>query len=85
MICPRTAFFAPSIARSLSESIGYISAELVVPYPPGIPALIPGELITLEIVKFLKTVLNLGATLTGCSDPTLATINVVDHYPSHHP
>jgi arginine/lysine/ornithine decarboxylase len=82
VICPRMAFFAPVQRRSLTKSIGYSSAELVCPYPPGIPTLIPGETITIEKVQFLQTVLALGATLTGCSDPNLATINVVDHHPS---
>lgn len=77
VIRPRTAFFAPVQLRSLEKSIGYISAEQIVPYPPGIPVLIPGEAITLEKVQFLQTLLNSGATLTGCSDPTLETINVV--------
>jgi arginine/lysine/ornithine decarboxylase len=74
------AFFTPVQRRSLTKSIGYVSAELVCPYPPGIPALIPGEAITVEKVQFLQTVLALGATLTGCSDPTLATINIVDDH-----
>jgi arginine/lysine/ornithine decarboxylase len=80
VICPRMAFFTPVQRRSLTKSIGYVSAELVCPYPPGIPALIPGEAITVEKVQFLQTVLALGATLTGCSDPTLATINIVDDH-----
>ncbi len=77
VICPRTAFFAPSQRRSLTESIGYMSAELVCPYPPGIPTLIPGEPISADVIEFLQTVLRLGATLTGCNDPTLKTINVL--------
>jgi arginine decarboxylase len=81
VIDPRTAFFAPVQRRSLSQSMGYMSAGLVCPYPPGIPVLIPGETITVEKVQFLQTVLALGATLTGCSDPTLATINVVAPHP----
>lgn len=77
VICPRTAFFAPVQRQSLIESIGDISAELVCPYPPGIPVLIPGETITIQQVQFLQIALTLGATLTGCSDPTLETLNVV--------
>ncbi|MGB3534515.1 MAG: aminotransferase class I/II-fold pyridoxal phosphate-dependent enzyme [Microcoleaceae cyanobacterium] len=78
VIDPRIAFFAPNIALRLSESIGYISAEQICPYPPGIPILIPGETITQERVNLLQTLLKLGATLTGCRNPTLETIHVVD-------
>ncbi|MGB3403417.1 MAG: aminotransferase class I/II-fold pyridoxal phosphate-dependent enzyme [Microcoleaceae cyanobacterium] len=77
VIRPRIAFFAPVKVRSLWQSVGYISAEQICPYPPGIPVLIPGETITIEQVEFLQTVLKQGATLTGCSDPTLKNINVV--------
>ena len=77
IICPRTAFFAPVKRQLLTESIGGMSAELVCPYPPGIPTLIPGELITSEKIYFLQTALKLGATITGCSDPTLETINII--------
>lgn len=50
---PRVAFSAPSKVVSCAEAIGEISAESVMIYPPGIPVVIPGEIITKEIVDML--------------------------------
>jgi arginine decarboxylase len=59
-------------------AIGKIAAESICPYPPGIPVLIPGEIITTAAINYLQQILNLGGELAGCSDPTLATIGIVD-------
>ena len=58
---PRDAYFGPSREIPLvseqhglnREVLGAISADLVVPYPPGIPVLIPGQIINEEIANFL--------------------------------
>ncbi len=41
-VSPRDAFFAQKNCLPIEKSVGYISAELLCPYPPGIPVLIPG-------------------------------------------
>jgi len=74
---PREAFFAPSITVATPESIGCISAELVCPYPPGIPVLMPGEVITEEAIAYLENLFALDASITGCSDFSLKTLKVV--------
>lgn len=76
-ISPREAFFRKNDSILLEESIGYISAEIICPYPPGIPILMPGEIISLEALEYLKEVTRLGAIISGCSDSTLKTIKVV--------
>ena len=75
-LSPRQAFFAPSHPQPLEATVGCISAEIVCPYPPGIPVLMPGEAIAPEAITYLKQVLALGGTITGCSDPTLETLVV---------
>ena len=50
---PRDAYFAPHETVAVDEAIGQVSAELVAPYPPGIPVLAPGERITAEAVAGL--------------------------------
>ena len=54
VLSPREAFFAPSVALPLAECAGRVSAEMVTPYPPGIPVLGPGEEISAEIVAYLQ-------------------------------
>jgi arginine decarboxylase len=53
ILAPREAFFAPNETVTAAEAVGRVSAELVAPYPPGIPVLAPGELITAEAVAAL--------------------------------
>ncbi|ELR98621.1 arginine/lysine/ornithine decarboxylase, partial [Gloeocapsa sp. PCC 73106] len=76
-ITPRDAFFAPTQIQALAESVGEVSAELICPYPPGIPVLIPGERITTEAIAYLQQVTQNGAMITGCQDTSLETIAIV--------
>ena len=82
-LSPREAFFAPveTLAIEQIEQTAYrsshVSAELVCPYPPGIPVLMPGEVITEGALDFLKQTLALGGVITGCSDPELTTLKVI--------
>jgi arginine/lysine/ornithine decarboxylase len=75
---PRDAFFAPARAVPLGAAAGEVSTELVIPYPPGIPVLAPGEIITADKIAYLREGAAHGMYLSGPADPTLATIRVVD-------
>jgi arginine decarboxylase len=77
-ITPRQANRARHISVSIDEAIGKISAESICPYPPGIPVLIPGEIITREALDYLRSILALGGEIVGCSDPDLETIKIVN-------
>jgi arginine/lysine/ornithine decarboxylase len=74
---PREAFFAPAETVTLEQAVDRISTELVCPYPPGIPVLLPGEAIAPAALDYLQQVLALGGSITGCSDLTLQTFKVV--------
>jgi arginine decarboxylase len=50
---------------------------MIIPYPPGIPVLMPGELITAEAVEYLKLCVHQGIKLNGAADPKLGRINVI--------
>ena len=52
---PREAYFHPSEYIPSEESIGKICNEVVLPYPPGIPMILPGEIITQNNAKFIMT------------------------------
>jgi lysine decarboxylase len=77
VISPRDAFFAPHLTVPADEAIGRVSAELVAPYPPGIPVLAPGERITSEAVEGLRKVMADGTQVRYAADRTLATFQVV--------
>ena len=69
---------APTHSRiSLTDSVGQVSAELLCPYPPGVPVLFPGETITAAAVDQIRRALEVGGTVTGASDPTLNTVLVI--------
>ena len=74
---PRDAFYARSRMVPLDDAIGRVAAELVIPYPPGIPAIVPGEVLTLETVALLQDGVRQGLHLRGATDPTLETIRIV--------
>ncbi|HLO87756.1 MAG TPA: aminotransferase class I/II-fold pyridoxal phosphate-dependent enzyme [Nostocaceae cyanobacterium] len=76
-ISPRAAFFAQNETLPLQEASERICTEIVCPYPPGIPVLIPGELITKEILAYLQQILSNGGFITGCTDVSLQTLKVV--------
>ena len=59
---------------ALNESIGQVSAEFMYLYPPGIPILVPGELITGQFVRNVRRYMEKGLNLQGLSDYTNETI-----------
>jgi lysine decarboxylase len=74
---PRTAFFAPATTVPSGQAPGRISAELIAAYPPGVPILAPGELITPELLATLRQQAAEGARIAYASDPTLRTLRVL--------
>ncbi len=74
---PRDAFFAPTHIGTISECIGYKSAEMICPYPPGIPVIMPGEIITREAIEYLHSIRDQGGTITGCCDSSLKTLKIL--------
>jgi arginine decarboxylase len=77
VMSPRDAFFAPHLTVPADEAIGLVSAEVVAPYPPGIPVLAPGERITSEAVEGVRQVMADGTQVRYAADRTLATFQVV--------
>ncbi|MBW4681415.1 MAG: aminotransferase class I/II-fold pyridoxal phosphate-dependent enzyme [Microcoleus vaginatus WJT46-NPBG5] len=76
-LSPRDAFFAATETLPVEQTCTRISAESICPYPPGIPVLIAGEIITATALDYLQQVQRNGGTITGCSDPNLKTLKVV--------
>jgi arginine/lysine/ornithine decarboxylase len=74
---PRDAFFAQTEHVKPRDAPGRVSAELVTPYPPGIPAAAPGEVYTDAIVDYLEEIVANGAFVEGAADQSLDTLRVV--------
>lgn len=61
----------------LTESIGRISASYINPYPPGIPQLAPGEVITEELLELVRILKEKKITIVGLQGPKKDMINVM--------
>lgn len=76
-MCPRDAFFAASETVSAAAAVGRVSAETVAPYPPGIPVIAPGEVITAEFLGAPLEAASDGTRIAYCADPTVRALRVV--------
>ncbi len=76
-LSPREAFFAPTEILPIEQAFDRICAELICPYPPGIPVLLPGEAITKTALDYLQQVQTRGGVISGCADATLKTLKVL--------
>ncbi len=74
---PRDAFFGRVEDVPVEQAVGRISAEQITPYPPGIPAVVPGERINEAVLDYLRTGLAAGMNLPDPADPSLRTVRVV--------
>ena len=75
---PHRAFYAPKKSLVLEKCVGHICAEFVMIYPPGIPILSPGELVTQEIVEYIRYAKQKGCSMLGPEDMGVNRLNVID-------
>ncbi|GMA62236.1 aminotransferase class I/II-fold pyridoxal phosphate-dependent enzyme [Alicyclobacillus fastidiosus] len=74
---PRSAFYAKTEIVPLQASVGRTMAEMVMVYPPGIPILLPGEVITQDNIDYIEANLRAGLPVQGPDDPEIRLIKVV--------
>ncbi len=77
VVAPRDAFLGRSDRVPVQDAVGRVSCESIAGYPPGIPALLPGERITAETVAYLRALVDGGSRLHGASDPSFAFVHVL--------
>src|SRR4051794_31411506 len=74
---PREAFFASVEDVPIEEATGRIAAEQITPYPPGIPAVLPGECINDAVLEYLASGRRAGMFLPDAADGDLKTVRIV--------
>ena len=74
---PREAFSSVKTSVEIKNSVGLKSGEFLMAYPPGIPILCPGEIITQEIVDYVQKLKEVGLYVQGTEDPEVEYIKVV--------
>ena len=78
ILSPQEAFYRPRKMLPIKESAGNVCGEFAMCYPPGIPILAPGELITQEIVEYILFAKDRGCSLQGTEDPNVEYLNVIE-------
>ena len=74
---PQRAFYAEKEQIPIRETVGRICGEFVMCYPPGIPILAPGEMITKEIIDYTLYSKEKGCSMQGPEDGELEKLNVI--------
>ncbi|HOM42311.1 MAG TPA: aminotransferase class I/II-fold pyridoxal phosphate-dependent enzyme, partial [Bacillota bacterium] len=76
-LMPWEAVYYEKEQVDMGKSTGRICGEMIIPYPPGIPVLMPGETISREIYEYLKLCVEHGIKLNGISDSKLKKVWVL--------
>ncbi len=74
---PQEAFYAAKESLPIEQTEGRISSEFLMCYPPGIPIIAPGELITKEILNYIQYAKEKGCSITGPEDAEITRLNVL--------
>jgi arginine/lysine/ornithine decarboxylase len=78
VICaPQDAFYGAKESLPLAATVGRVCSEFVMCYPPGIPILAPGELITPDILAYINYAKKKGCSMTGPEDMAIQHLNVL--------
>ena len=76
VLTPRAALNSRAEAVSIADATNRTCAEYVIPYPPGIPLVVPGESLTTEVLEALQQFRTAGSKIVGPDDPTGTTLLV---------
>ncbi|AAK80294.1 lysine decarboxylase [Clostridium acetobutylicum] len=77
ILSPRDAFNGAKESMLIKDSVGKTSGEFLMAYPPGIPVLCPGEIITQEIIDYVSDLKAAGLYVQGTEDPDVNYIKVL--------
>ena len=75
---PQEAFYSQKKSVRIMDAVGAVSGEFVMCYPPGIPILAPGELITKEIAQYIVYAKEKGCSMQGTEDPAVEYLKVLE-------
>lgn len=73
-IDPQSAFYSDTEYRRMTDCINCVCSQTITAYPPGIPVLCAGELITPSHILYLRHLKNIGAVFTGFDGTKLPVV-----------
>ncbi len=77
ILTPRDAYFHKKRKIKWEDVRGRISGEMIVPYPPGIPLIYPGEMINDEVFDQIDDYKRKGISIHGPADSQLNTLQII--------
>ncbi|AOY75472.1 aminotransferase class I/II-fold pyridoxal phosphate-dependent enzyme [Clostridium formicaceticum] len=77
MLTPKEALYRKKKQVPIEKSIGFVSGEYLIPYPPGIPILMPGEVIEEEIITYIRVMIESGMEILGLKDHQWKNIEIL--------
>lgn len=77
-LSPREAFYNDKKSVKIYDSIGKICGEYIVPYPPGICLVSPGEIITKEVIDYILSCHKKGMSISGMKDSNLEYVQIIE-------
>lgn len=77
VMLPRDAFFADTEHVDTDRAEGRVAAEMLTPYPPGIPVVVPGERLSKPVLSYLRSGVAAGMVVPDADDPSLRVVRVV--------
>ena len=77
VMLPRDAFFGPVEQVALDKAEGRIAAEMITPYPPGIPVVLPGQRLNKVVLRYLRTGVEAGMVIPDAADSQVTSFRVV--------
>ncbi len=77
LLTPRQTFIASYQQVPVKDALNRVVAEMIAVYPPGIPCILPGELINQEMLDYIIYLGKSGIRIQGPQDPSLQYINVI--------
>ena len=77
VMLPRDAFFGRTEQIPVEQAAGRIAAEMISPYPPGVPVLVPGERINDSALDYLTSGVRAGMLIPDAADPAMKSVRVV--------
>ncbi|MCR8633547.1 aminotransferase class I/II-fold pyridoxal phosphate-dependent enzyme [Paenibacillus radicis (ex Xue et al. 2023)] len=76
-LTPRDAFYGDTEVIPFKESADRIIAEFIYVYPPGIPILLPGEVISQDLIDYITEHVEVGLPVKGPEDRSIENVKVI--------
>ncbi|AHM55552.1 arginine decarboxylase SpeA [Peptoclostridium acidaminophilum DSM 3953] len=73
-----SAFYMKKRLVPLEESKGCICGDYIIPYPPGIPLVAPGELIGDDVLEYVRAALHMGMHVNGVGTDENKSVKVIE-------